>query len=392
MGSGKSAGGVEVRPNSIRLSFQYNGERCRETLMLNGVPLEPTPANLKYAKRVAAEIRDKIRHGTFSYTEYFPHSDTGVASKVPLLKDYLETWLTAVKPQLSPATWRTYQGHARMWVNKLGELRIDQVKHSQVLGVMGGLTEVSAKSRNNILICIRGVFDMAKRDGVIEKNPCDGIRNGKHQSPRPDPFTKEEMAAILKELHERHPPMIAALIQFKFFTGVRTGEALALSWGQVDLRANTVLIDRTLTDRQIKLSTKTSRARMVTLTQPARDAIDMMQRWTRLRGENVFCDDQGRQMFDGQLVNERHWHVALKRIGIRYRDAYHTRHTFATLALMAGAKPGYVAKQLGHSIQVFFTRYADWIASQDDAKEAERINAAIAEAFVPGKSPKSASA
>ena len=111
MGSGKSAGGVEVRPNSIRLSFQYNGERCRETLMLNGVPLEPTPANLKYAKRIAVETRDKIRHGTFSYTEYFPHSDAGLAAKVPLLGDYLDTWLLAMKPQLSPAA-RSVSGAA----------------------------------------------------------------------------------------------------------------------------------------------------------------------------------------------------------------------------------------------------------------------------------------
>ena len=392
MGRGKSSGGVEVRPNSIRISFTLNGERCRETLTLNGEPLAPTPANVKYARRVAAEIRDKIRHGTFSYHEYFPHSDAAAASSVPLLRDYLETWLNAVKPQLSPATLRTYRGKAKQWVAALGDERIDQIRHSQILQVLAGASDVTAKTRNNLLIVIRGAFDMATRDRIVDANPCDGIRNGRHQAPRPDPFTKDEMIAILRELHERHPEPIAALIQFKFFTGVRTGEALALSWSQVDLRANTVLIDRTLTDRALKMSTKTSQSRLVNLTRPARAAIDTMQRWTRLRGANVFCDASGEAMLDGRVVNDQHWRVVLKKLGIRYRDAYHTRHTFASLALMAGAKPGYVAKQLGHSVQVFFARYADWITGQDDAREADRINATIDEAFAPGGSPKTGSA
>jgi integrase len=32
----------------------------------------PTTANLKYAHRLAAEIRERIRFGSFSLAEYFP--------------------------------------------------------------------------------------------------------------------------------------------------------------------------------------------------------------------------------------------------------------------------------------------------------------------------------
>jgi len=35
--------------------------------------------------------------------------------------------------------------------------------------------------------------------------------------------------------------------------------------------------------------------------------------------------------------------------GIRYRPAYNTRHTYATVCLMNGLNPVYVASQLGHS-------------------------------------------
>ena len=72
---GRTGLGVEIRAKSIRLSFMLNGAQERHTLVLNGVPVRPTPANIKYAQRVALEIREKIRHGTFIMAEYFSASD-----------------------------------------------------------------------------------------------------------------------------------------------------------------------------------------------------------------------------------------------------------------------------------------------------------------------------
>ena len=59
MGRGK---GVEVRPNSIRLRFQWQGEARYPTLMTNGAPMAPTPANIRFAERLVAEVREKIRN------------------------------------------------------------------------------------------------------------------------------------------------------------------------------------------------------------------------------------------------------------------------------------------------------------------------------------------
>ncbi|ELX12978.1 phage integrase-like catalytic core domain-containing protein [Janthinobacterium sp. HH01] len=47
------------------------------------------------------------------------------------------------------------------------------------------------------------------------------------------------------------------------------------------------------------------------------------------------------------------------------------RHTYATIGLMSGAKPGFLAKQLGHGLRMFFTVYAKWISSSDDDLEME---------------------
>jgi integrase len=44
-------------------------------------------------------------------------------------------------------------------------------------------------------------------------------------------------------------------------------------------------------------------------------------------------------------------------LGIRQRPAYNTRHTFATVALMAGVNPAYSARQLGHAITAILFKH-----------------------------------
>ncbi|WP_075795006.1 hypothetical protein [Massilia putida] len=44
---------------------------------------------------------------------------------------------------------------------------------------------------------------------------------------------------------------------------------------------------------------------------------------------------------------------------------------------MNGLKPAFLAKQLGHSLQVFFQVYAKWISSSDDRAEVAKLDDAI---------------
>jgi len=68
----------------------------------------------------------------------------------------------------------------------------------------------------------------------------------------------------------------------------------------------------------------------------------------------------------------------LKRLGLRYREPYQTRHTSATLALMAGANPSYIARQLGHTnANMLFRVYSKWIDGADKSREREKLDAAF---------------
>jgi integrase len=79
--AGATTAGVEVREASIRLSFTAFGVRYWHTLMLEGEAMQPTPANVKYAHRLIAEIRARIKTGAFRIADYFPDADTATASQ-----------------------------------------------------------------------------------------------------------------------------------------------------------------------------------------------------------------------------------------------------------------------------------------------------------------------
>jgi len=61
-------------------------------------------------------------------------------------------------------------------------------------------------------------------------------------------------------------------------------------------------------------------------------------------------------------------------LGIRSRDAYQTRHTYATTALMAGVNPAYISRQLGHrNAAMLFKHYSRWIDGADGGREAAKL-------------------
>ncbi|HEX7647118.1 MAG TPA: tyrosine-type recombinase/integrase, partial [Noviherbaspirillum sp.] len=59
------------------------------------------------------------------------------------------------------------------------------------------------------------------------------------------------------------------------------------------------------------------------------------------------------------------WQRILKKAGVRYRNPYQTRHTYASTLLSANENPWWVAKQMGHvDVEMVFRHYGRWIPSK----------------------------
>ncbi|HEX8610221.1 MAG TPA: site-specific integrase [Telluria sp.] len=380
-------GGIELRESSIRVRFTYRGRSCKETLYLNDEPMQPTPANAKYATRIAAEIRRKIVEGTFSYQDYFPHSPrANEAGKcVPMLFDVMDKWIRL--HEIKASTKDQYRRRLEnFWKKKLTNKPIAEVGYSDILEALKAGTWKSGKSRNNELSLIKGVFEFAKRDKLITENPCEEVARAGYQRPGPDPFDLAEAHQILDHLRAHRDEQILNFVQLMFFSGLRTSEGIALKWGDIDFQKKEMLIDGANVYDEEADSTKTYEARVVKLTKLAMEALQRQKVYTQLVGArvegggHVFHDPKTSKPWGYAKITDvrSFWEITLKQLGIRYRRPYNMRHTFATIGLMSGAKPGYLAKQLGHSLRMFFTVYAKWISSDDDDREMEKMEAALA--------------
>lgn len=360
---GKKQRGVENRGSSIRIGFQYGGEYCRETL---NIP--PTDRNMRYAARKRTEILNQIERGTFDYAATFPDSTRarqlrrGHTVKV---RDYLSTWLDRIKPTVSASTYRDYRNTVlHRIVPALGHYTVAGVTRPVIRDFAASI-EASNKRIANILSPLRQALTDAVDDGLVEANPLADWRYRKREAPRPqddvDPFTQAEQAAILSALEGQG----RNLLQFAFWTGLRTSELVALEWGDIDWIRGTVLVWRALTQaaKEAEIPKTASARREVKLLSPALDALQQQKAHTFLADGRIFHNPRTDAPWTGdQAIRKTLWQPALKRAGVRYRRPYQTRHTYASMMLSAGENPLWIKNQMGHrDLAMIFRRYARWI-------------------------------
>ncbi|WP_230630210.1 GPO family capsid scaffolding protein [Comamonas testosteroni] len=165
--------------------------------------------------------------------------------------------------------------------------------------------------------------------------------------------------------------------ELAFFSGMRPSEQIAMQWSKVDLKAGKMLVDAARTRGEEK-GTKTGNTRTVELTANALEALRRQKTSSHKNAVYVFETEQGKPFGSTDIPLDSWWRPTVSALGLRYRDARQTRHTFATMCLMAGITPGWVAMQMGHSIEMFFRVYSRWIQGADQGAERRKLDAFIA--------------
>lgn len=391
MGRRSETGGVTAKGDRIQIRFNWRGQDLRPTLAM-----KPTASNLRAAERIRRDIVDQIRMGTFSLSEHFPDyrfrekfSEAPDDASLRTFREWGEVWLKFQARELEHSTLSIYRSHLRTyWTGVWGDRMPATITHEMVLGRLSDLANgctdpngtvhrpLSRKTQNNIVIPLRGIFELACKGVRGLSNPVEGLKNLRTQSSNPDPFTIEEVEVILERLARRSPEL-ADYFEFAFFAGLRTSEQIALLWQDVDLREGTVKIRRARVLAEDKERTKTHRERTVELNTRAKAVISRQEPRSRLAGAQVFLNPfTGRAWHDDQ-EQRREWAAVLKADGVRYRPPKECRDTSVTLALLSGADPLWVASQHGHSLTVMMKDYAKWIPKADRGRNLEAVNASF---------------
>jgi integrase len=279
------------------------------------------------------------------------------------LADWIERWSdTALEASdRKPATKQRYREIARKHLSRvLGDLSLSKLRKSHVDALIVTLRreELADSSVRLAYTTLRAVLADAVADGLIADNaaarakrPGVARREARHLS-------ADEVVKILNAAAGERYRNVLVLIAA---TAVRRGEALALSWDHVDLKAGALKIVATanVVDGQLQISEpKSGRSRRTIPLSPGAVALLKAQRAAqageRLRaGEAwtdtglVFTDELGLPVYPRAIL--RTVQRCAARAGIDGVTVHTLRHSAAVAWLESGVHIKAVADLLGHS-------------------------------------------
>ncbi len=404
MGRESVTGGVRAKgKNRIEFTFTYEGKRYRPTLRR-----APTEANLRRARVQLEAIKLRIDTDTFSFTDEFP--DYRFESRLSEAQNAKAARLTCnqvfdaylahceMRVAMNDMAFSTFHGYQRIldavWRPQIGAEAFEEIRYSRLAGIVAGHTR-NKKTYNNVASSVRCAFDFGYRDHPERHNPAAGLKTlritKKDRLPI-DPFTIQEGERIIAESHAEFGAAHGNYEEFRFFTGLRQSEQIALQVGDCDLRKGKVRIVRARVLGRDKDRTKTRDDREIVL---AGRALDVLKRQLALRvqlaaaggldHELVFFQADGAPLDDLSYAYDR-WRFIIEKTGIRYREPYNARHTYISWRLMIGHNILLVAKEDGHSVSTMLTTYAAWTEGATEA-DVEAIRQAMKQSPAPRTIP-----
>lgn len=230
------------------------------------------------------------------------------------------------------------------------------------------------------IIVIREPLASALDEEEIEKNPVDRCKlpspsRCKCKPRKVDAYTKEEQEALWQVIDKRIN-LACDVVGFMLEEGVRSAEACALQWKDVNWEAKTVQIRRIITQNEkmgfhVEEGGKTrSGVRTIPLTDKAIQILRRCQTEFSPQDEFCFLNNQGgffsHDTLDGQV------RTICRKANVRCTGSHIFRHTFATNLYHKGVEIKVLSKILGHSnvaitYDIYVHLYGDGIEDMRNA-------------------------
>jgi integrase len=312
------------------------------------------------------------------------------------LAEFLEQWLTDVKPRVSPKTHERYAQVCRKNVMPLlGAVILAKLKPAQIAAA---LTKALANGRrkdkgplsprtvHHMLTILKSALAQAVKWELLIRNPADAVDAPKVERESMAIYDMHQTAALMETVRGARimvPVMLAALC------GLRRGEIAALKWRSVDLTTGTLAITESAEQTKAGVrykETKSGRGRTVALPNVVAEVLrehrlqqvqELLRVGVRHTNESfVVAQPDGAPLRPHSLGQE--WVRFLKRQSELPRIKFHNlRHSHASHMLQSNVHPKVVSERLGHSkIGITLDLYSQVMPNmQEDA--AARIDDAL---------------
>jgi integrase len=279
---------------------------------------------------------------------------------------FFTRWLESVKVESSPKTYQRYSGIVAKFIRWLGpraEIGLTHLTSHDIVKFRDYLSgKHSPASVNLSLGCIQAGLSRAFKDRLVDINEASRVPRLKEPVKQVRrAFTDEELRAVLAVADTEWRGMILAGL----YTGMRLGDACALSWDNIDLQS-----------REIQLQTeKTGRKMVIPIAEPfyrhlikiaGDDTGPLFPRAWASRQRAIptgTLSNQFRALLERAGIVERVPHRKLKHGRDAKRDVgglgFHClRHTATTLLKRAGASDVVAREIIGHETAAVSRAYS----------------------------------
>ncbi len=193
------------------------------------------------------------------------------------------------------------------------------------------------------------IMKYAYMNEYISKNPMDLVDKKSKayktsQTSSMKYYSKEEVKKIIEYSQDWFKVFITTL----FYTGMRTGECLALKWEDINFSKNTITIQRSSRHGKIRNTTKTGITNIIDMAKPVK-AILLKYYDEAISDEWIFPNPKTlKPYFEPKAIINSKFKPLLEDLGIEYKTLYATRHSFASNMVESNVPLTYIQKQLGH--------------------------------------------
>lgn len=310
------------------------------------------------------EVRQKLAQITAAI-------DKGVyqAPNKITVSTWMEEWLsTFCANKVKPLTLQSYQAITRNHiVPAIGAVELQAVRGAHIQRLYNSMTAagLSGKTVKNVGAILHKALSVALKQGIIAANPCDAAELPKAGYREIRPLADDETPRFLAAIDGSPMRNAFALC---LFAGLREGECLGLSWGQVDFEKGKITISQQLQKSKangeyyIAPSTKSGKPRTI---EPPPIAFQYLkaervkQMENRLKAgpawnnpDNLVFTDEAGSHYAIYTFYKRFKAIAAS-IGRPDARPHDLRHTAATVAIASGADIKSVQDLLGHATASF---------------------------------------
>ncbi|GAA7912877.1 hypothetical protein HpBT056_15230 [Helicobacter pylori] len=220
------------------------------------------------------------------------------------------------------------------------------------------------KYKKNTLISLNALLksflEFCESERFLSQNPYYAITlKNAQEGEKIDPFNLDEIKTIL---HHAPTLRLKAFLAVAFFTGLRTGEQLALLWSDVDFTNKKINVDKSLNLSGVITSPKNKPSiREIDLLEPVEKVLKELKASEPANKKMIFLSIPKRTQEFQQAFK-----ALLKALKLKDRKLYTTRHTFASLMLSQGEETMWVSKTLGHKdLNTTYSTYSHYLPKQD---------------------------